>query len=171
MKKNSAHAYNGALYIENVKNVIHFFVHFSYSCTATSVGIRFSALLGVWEIAGEWEKLNAFFVQNTHEKCTKRFYFRNNCVRKRQKDKIKNYSAWQTTLYMLQSKKQRKLLTSFWFWLQQDLKLFSFVWRLIFSQIQQTISIQKNSALPWQCKNIWILQSFENAQLTFLSSS
>jgi len=56
MKKNSAHAYNGALYIENVKNVIHFFVHFSYSCTATSVGIRFSALLGVWEIAGEWEK-------------------------------------------------------------------------------------------------------------------
>jgi hypothetical protein len=55
MKKNSAHAYNGALYIENVKNVIHFFVHFSYSCTATSVGIRFSALLGVWEIAGEWE--------------------------------------------------------------------------------------------------------------------
>ena len=102
---------------------------------------------------------------------TKNVYFRNNCVRKRQKDKIKNYSAWQTTLYMLQSKKQRKLLTSFWFWLQQDLKLFSFVWRLIFSQIQQTISIQKNSALPWQCKNIWILQSFENAQLTFLSSS
>ena len=61
MKKNSAHAYNGALYIENVKNVIHFFVHFSYSCTATSVGIRFSALLGVWEIAGEGEKKVFYF--------------------------------------------------------------------------------------------------------------
>ena len=100
------------------------------------------------------------------------FTFRTIASEKDKKTKLKT-TVFDKRLYtcMLQSKKQRKLLTFFWFWLQQDLKLFSFVWRLIFSQIQQTISIQKNSALPWQCKNIWILQSFENAQLTFLSSS
>ena len=54
MKSNSA--YKIALNMSKGKIWIHFFVHFSYSCTATSLGIRFSALLGVWEIAGEWEK-------------------------------------------------------------------------------------------------------------------
>ena len=100
------------------------------------------------------------------------FTFGTIACEKDKKTKLKT-TVFDKRLYtcMLQSKKQRKLLTSFWFWLQQDLKLFLVVWRLIFSQIQQTISIQKNSALPWQCKNIWILQSFENAQLTFLSSS
>ena len=100
------------------------------------------------------------------------FTFGTIACEKDKKTKLKT-TVFDKRLYtcMLQSKKQRKLLTFFWFWLQQDLNLFSFVWRLIFSQIQQTISIQKNSALPWQCKNIWILQSFENAQLTFLSSS
>ena len=101
------------------------------------------------------EKLNAFFVQNTHEKCTKRFYFRNNCVRKRQKD---NQTKLKTTVFdkrlytcMLQSKKQRKLLTFFWFWL---LEPFFVCLKIDFLPNSTDNFYTKNSALPWQCKNI-----------------
>ena len=81
------------------------------------------------------------------------FTFGTIACEKDKKTKLKT-TVFDKRLYtcMLQSKKQRKLLTFFWFWLQQDLKLFSFVWRLIFSQMKQTISKQKNWALPWQCK-------------------
>ena len=43
------------------------------------------------------EKVNAFFVQNTHVKCTKCFHFRNNCRRKRQKLKTTVF-VWQMIL-------------------------------------------------------------------------
>ena len=38
-------------------------------------------------------------------------------------------------------------------------------------KMKQTISKQQNWALPWQCKNIWILQFFGNAELIFLAFS
>ena len=43
------------------------------------------------------EKFNAFFVQNTHVKRTKWFYFWNNCMRKRQKLKTTVF-VWQMIL-------------------------------------------------------------------------
>ena len=77
-------------------------------------------------------------------KRTKCFCFRNNCVRKRQKDKIKNYSVWQTTLYLHVAVKKTKETSYFFLVLASTgLELFFVVWRLIFFQIQQTISIQK----------------------------
>ena len=118
------------------------------------------------------EKLNAFFVQNTHEKRTKRFYFRNNCVRKRQKDKIKNYSVWQTTLYLHVAVKKTKETSYFFLVLASTgLEAFFVCLKIDFLPNSTNNFYTKNSAFPWQCKNIWILQSFENAQLTFLSSS
>ena len=118
------------------------------------------------------EKLNAFFVQNTHEKRTKRFYFGNNCVRKRQKDKIKNYSVWQTTLYLHFAIKKTKETSYFFLVLASTgLEAFFVCLKIDFLPNSTDNFHKKNSALPWQCKNIWIFQSFKNAQLSFLPSS
>ena len=68
------------------------------------------------------KKVNAFFVQNTHVKRTKWFYFWNNCMRKRQRLKTTVF-VWQMTWYLhvgqeTIARKLRKLFTFFWFWLQ-----------------------------------------------------
>ena len=103
---------------------------------------------------------------------TKNVYFRNNCVRKRQKDKIKNYSVWQTTLYLHVAVKKTKETSYFFLVLASTgLEAFFVCLKIDFLPNSTDNFYTKNSALPWQCKNIWILQSFENAQLTFLSSS
>jgi len=122
------------------------------------------------------EKLNAFFVQNTHEKRTKRFYFRNNCVRKRQKDKIKNYSVWQTTLYLHVAVKKTKETSYFFLVLASTgLEAFFVCLKIDFlpnstdnfhtKKLSTPIAMQKhlNSPVFWKCSTnfsfifvIWI---------------
>ena len=101
-------------------------------------------------------------------KRTKCFCFRNNCVRKRQKMKITVF-VWQMSSH-LQITVKKTEETVYFFWVRLEVSFHLFVdW---FSpKMKQTISKQQNWALPWQCKNIWILQFFGNAELIFLAFS
>ena len=104
-------------------------------------------------------------------KRTKCFCFRNNCVRKRQKMKITVF-VWQMSSLTNYSQENRgNCLLFLGSVTPTGLEVSFHLFDWFSPKMKQTISKQKNWALPWQCKNIWILQFFGNAQLIFLAFS
>ena len=103
------------------------------------------------------------------------FTFGTIACEKHKKTKLKT-KMFDKRLYtcMLQSKKQRKLLTFFWFWLQQDLNFFSlfedwfsskFNRQFLYKKLSTPMAMQKhlNSPVFWKCSTnfsfifvIWI---------------